>query len=339
MADAMLGACRRHADRVLLHACAVATLLLASTPVRACEGHAFVRAALDPLPAPLTGMRVEVHRTMGTQLVIENRTGRMLEVLDANGQPFVRVGPAGVDANLAAPSWYTTYSPGAIVPAAAGVDAAPRWTRAAAAPAFGWFDPRLDTAHVPLPPELLTERRAADLGQWIVPLRVDGTPVSLTGRFRYEPPSGAAVARLTSSSAPAPGVRVTLLPGDVPGLLVANAGREILTVLGVDGEPFLRIGPDGVAANLRSRTWRESGRAGTQATVDDVADGPRWQPVASGPRYSWIDPRTRVVTAALDGSTQKWTVPMRLGETPLPVTGSTRWQAASAAGAIATSRP
>ena len=131
-----------------------------------------------------------------------------------------------------------------------------------------------------------------------MPLRVDGTPVSLTGRFRYEPPSGAAVARLTSASAPAPGVRVTLLPGDVPGLLVANAGREALTVLGVDDEPFLRIGPDGVAAYLRSRTWRESGRAGTQATVDDNADGPRWQAVASVPRYSWIDPRTRIVTAA-----------------------------------------
>ena len=73
--------------------------------------------------------------------------------------------------------------------------------------------------------------------------------------------------------------------------------------------------------------------------VDDVADGPRWQAVASVPRYSWIDPRTRVVTASLDGSKQEWTVPMRLGETPLPVTGSTRWQAASAAGASATSRP
>ena len=180
-------------------------------------------------------------------------------------------------------------------------------------------------------PELLAARRAAELGEWTVPVRVDGVPAELHGRFRYEPPSGAALARLTSSSTPAPGVRVTLLPGDVPGLMVANAGRQPLTVLGVDGEPFLRIGPDGVVANLSSRTWRESGRAGSQAEHGDT-DAPRWQAVASVPRYSWIDPRTRLdAVAPPDGATQSWTVPMRLGDVPLPVNGSTRWQAAVAA--------
>ena len=104
----VLGEWRRGAGRVSLVALTSAILLLAPAGARGCEGHAFVRASLDPLPPLLAGMRVEVHHTMAPQLVIENRTARVLEVLDGDGQPFVRIGPTGVEANLAAPSWYAT---------------------------------------------------------------------------------------------------------------------------------------------------------------------------------------------------------------------------------------
>ena len=84
-----------------------------------------------------------------------------------------------------------------------------------------------------------------------VPLRVDGERVALSGRFRAAPAeTGGFSARLTSPSEIAPGVRVTLLPGRAPGLLVHNASDRALLVFGADGEPFLRIAPEGVDANL-----------------------------------------------------------------------------------------
>ena len=308
----------------------IAAALSAAPPAAACAGHAFVRAVLDPRPAALDGMRVEVHETMGAQLALENRSGRTVEVLDAAGEAFVRIGPNGVEGNLAAPTWYASYAPAAVVPAAARTGATPRWVRVTSAPAFGWFDPRLDGGSAVLPPEVLAERAPADLGEWVVPLRVDGAPTALRGRFRYEPPTGAAIARLTSAAAAAPGVRVTLLPGDPAGLMVANAGDETLTVLGLDGEPFLRIGPGGVAANLRSRTWRESGRAGRRQV--EAGNQPRWQAVAGSPRYGWVEPRTALAAAPAGAAAEgvlTWSVPMRLGDTPLAVTGTTRWQSAT----------
>ena len=75
-------------------------------------------------------MRVEIHQTMGPQVVIENPSPRTVEVLDAAGAPFARIGPDGVAGNFAAPAWYLTYSPGAVVPAAAAPGAEPRWVRA-----------------------------------------------------------------------------------------------------------------------------------------------------------------------------------------------------------------
>ena len=61
---------------------------------------------LDPLAPELAGVRAQVHRTVAYQLVIENTTDRVLEVLDERGVAFIRIGPSGVEGNLAAPAWY-----------------------------------------------------------------------------------------------------------------------------------------------------------------------------------------------------------------------------------------
>lgn len=293
----------------------------------ACEQHAYVRVILDSPPAALDGMAIEVHKTMAVQVIIANPTERTVEVLDAGGVPFARIGPAGVEGNLSARAWYETYSPGAVAPASAGGDTAPRWKLAATQPSFGWFEPRLAVSAVPLPMEIIAGKRSVDLERWRLPVRVDGQPTALTGVFRYDPPpDGMFVARMTSSSRPAEQIRVRLLPGQVGGFLVQNSGETALQVLGMDGEPFLRIGPDGVDANLRSRTWWSSARATGRrpAAVDSRKSLPDWQRVAAAPRFSWIDPRLQAPGA---GSRDRmaWRIPMELGERVLVVSGQTEW--------------
>lgn len=290
-----------------------------------------VHAVLDErLPAALAGMRVEVHRTVAPQLVVENPTPQLLEVLDDGGIAFLRIGPRGVEANVAARAWFQTFGPGAPVPAAlrAGTTGgAPRWVRVGDGHAFGWFEPRLDPAAVDVPHAVRDEARPAEVGRWRIALRVDGRRVALEGGFRWQPPpAGARRARLTSPRTLAPGVRVRVLPGATPGLLIENDTRRLLTVLDGDGEPFLRIGRKGVEANVRSRAWRASGRR-SSAVVDrgpTFMGAPYWQRVSRAASYGWIEPRLAPRDAA--EASVAWQVPVLLGTSELVLSGVSEWQ-------------
>jgi hypothetical protein len=303
-------------------------LLAAGTRVSAHGGGAELRPALDPLPAALAGMRLELRETLGSQLVLENRTPRTVEVLDASGAPFVRIGPRGVEVDLASATWQRSLGPASGVPRALVEGDAPRWTRASAEPSYGWFDPRLAPGG--------SHAHGAAPRRFAVPLRVDGERVALTGWFRAEPAARESLrARLTSPSEPAPGVRVTLLPGRAPGLLVENASARTLLVFGAEGEPFLRIAPDGVDANLASRTWQLSARSASTPRAEGAASSraPVWRRVAPGPRFAWVDPRALLrSTPAPDargrspGDAQEWGIPMQLGEEALLVTGLVSWR-------------
>jgi hypothetical protein len=295
-------------------------------------GDARVRAVLAELPPELAGVRAEVHRTVAPQLVLHNPTAHTIEVLDPEGVAFLRVGPRGAEGNLAARAWYTTYGPGMKAPANAVLDdAAPRWVRARPEPTFGWFEPRLDTSEIRVPPPLISAGRAAEVGRFEIPLRVDGRPVVLSGTFRWAPtPSGAYASRLTSPAEIAPGVRVRLLPGRTAGLFVESSSPRILTVLDEAGAPFLKIGPDGVEANVASPAWRRSGRGNGGAAPAPGAG--TWQRVASSPRFGWIDPRASHSKDAVPSdcdATESWQVPMQLGDEPVFVTGEVAWRTTS----------
>jgi len=316
----------------------VATLALAGGEIaHAHGGDARVHAVLGALPAELAGMRIEVHDTIAPQVVLENRTARTVEVLDEEGVAFLRIGPRGVEGNVAARAWYVTQGPGAPVAKAAHARGEPRWVRARVEPTFGWFDPRLapndgddgDAGHDPQ-------------GAWSIPLRVDGAAVRLRGEHRrVEEPAGAWVARLTSSTEAAPGVRVRLLPGRHPGLLLENAGPLPVVVVDGDGRPLLRIATSGVEANLRSAAWRDSGRAGaTRRVAPGDGDQPSWARVADAGRYGWIDPRLSAPseTRARTGRPLAWQVPLVIGEERVLMKGSLSWRARRAAASSPSSR-
>jgi hypothetical protein len=315
-----------------------AIVALAGIVARPCGAHEAavgdVVPALDHVPARLAGVTVQLQHTLAHQLVVENRTARVLEVLGEDGVPFLRLGPNGAEANLAATGWYRTASAeGGAIPASAGSGDA-RWVRVGAAPSWGWFDRRVRPDDVVVPHAVRHAGRPAGVGRWTIPLRLGGAPVKLAGTFRFEPrPAGAFASRLTSPDEPFPGVRVRVVDGRVPALYLENAGTQPVTVVGTSGEPFLSIGPDGTRANLLSPTWQRSGKAEVtdRAMPIDAGAEPVWQLQSASPRYAWIEfraARPAGDAATATGSTDvvgRWGVPLRRGPERAVVSGVVEW--------------
>jgi hypothetical protein len=294
---------------------------------------------LDPLAPELAGVRAQVQRTVTHQLVIENTTDRVLEVLDERGTAFVRIGPDGVEGNLASPAWYRGYAPDGRVPPglreriARGDAPAARWVRARREPTWGWFDERLDAdAHGSHGPR-----------RFEVPVRIGGVASALRGQFVPQPKrTGTLSARLLSTSELAPGVRIALVPGRVASFLLQSDSPEPVTVLGRDGEPFVRLSPAGVEANLHSATFAEVARlrGGASLALDPSADAPpRWERLTPTPSYGWVDLRTaypeenvpaEVAKGAKRVELLRWAVPVRIGaadDAPVVrVEGVTEWK-------------
>jgi hypothetical protein len=318
---------------LLLVAAAIAVARLASAHEE--SGASDVVPVLDPLPPALQGVTIQLRHTRAHQLVVENRTQKLLEVLDEAGAPFLRLGPAGAEADLAAPEWYRTLRVADVVlpeRAAAG----PAWTRIATAPAWGWYDRRIRPERAVVPHLLHDAGMAAAVGRWSIALRLGDVRTAVTGVFRYVPPArGAFRARLVSPSEPLPGVRVEIVAGRVPALYLENAGGEPVVVLGSAGEPFLRIGPDGTSANVRSPTWLASGKAAVtlEPVRADARDEPLWQRQSPSPRYAWIEPRAAAPAAdgpPSPGIVREWQLTLRRGTRTVPVRGVVEWAPAQA---------
>jgi hypothetical protein len=310
----------------------VALVVHAGVGVRRAAAHEDASTSLvvvmDPVPARLARVRIQLQHTLADQLLVENRTGTPLEVLDDHGVPFLRIGPGGAEANLSAPTWYETVAADdRPIPPAARTGAAPVWRRVGTDPAWGWFDRRLRSGPA---------GEQAHAGRWTIPLRFGGVPVALHGRFQpVPPPSGAFVSRLTSPEEPFPGVRIRLMAGRVPALYLENVDAEPVVVLGADGEPFLRIGPEGTSANVRSPTWQRTGKAEvtTTAPAVDARATPDWQSQSAARGYAWIEfraapplPAPSSTAAARPGAiVRRWRVPLRHGATQAVVAGEVEW--------------
>ncbi|WP_235494544.1 hypothetical protein [Geodermatophilus sp. Leaf369] len=143
---------------------------------------------------------------------------------------------------------------------------------------------------------------------------------------------------VTSVRPDLPGVDVRVLQfGDE--LEVVNTTDTELTVPGYSGEPYLRIGPDGVWRNAHSPATTINldrfGRTPLPSDADPLGT-PDWVQVSTQPQYAWHDHRTHwmsegqlppVVTAdpTVSHTVISWTVPMALGGTPVDVAGVLTW--------------
>jgi hypothetical protein len=142
--------------------------------------------------------------------------------------------------------------------------------------------------------------------------------------------------------------QVTSQP-DVPGvswqvygsdefLSVTNTSDRELTVLGYEGEPYLRVGPEGVFENRASAaTYQNTDRyANVGELPPDVGanEEPRWQQVSDANRYLWHDHRAHWMSQNLPPSVtdpntetvvQQWEVPFTIDGRERTVEGELRW--------------
>ena len=289
-------------------------LLLVGAQVDAHEEHrSNLEVVLDRVAPQPAGLEVRVVDTLAPQMIVSNRTGQTLEILDAHGIPVIRIGPDRTLVNASATAYYSEHPIGDHSNAAEPKST--RWVLASREPSWGWFDPRIQIGD--------TEKPA----KWHIDMRLGATRVVVSGRFRARSvANGYWMPAIQTPREVAPNVDVTIIPGVVPAVTVENRGQEPVTVIGAQGEHFLRIGSDGVFANATSPTWMQSGRAPQTASPVSLSDHTvRWTKISPGSRYTWLEWRARCADERRERTPMRWEIPLLIGGKTIVVKGETRW--------------
>jgi hypothetical protein len=111
--------------------------------------------------------------------------------------------------------------------------------------------------------------------------------------------------------------------------LTNRTGTEAV-VLGYEGEPYLRVGPEGVFENVHSAaTWSNRSRDGA-APPDDVEVGPdvapEWHRVSSARTARWHDHRAHWMQENPPKDVvRQWEAPILLGDQTVVVGGDLSW--------------
>jgi hypothetical protein len=162
-----------------------------------------ISARVDP-----RGEWIEVSNTTAKTLIIEGYTR----------EPYLRVGPAGVDANVNAPSWALNHALFGDLSQLGDSTLAPDWQHQQDDPNASWHDHRIHWMGVQRPPAVAANPTADQLiGHWTVHMTLAGSPLSVTGTLSW---IGLAPARHASSTmhllaAAAGAVALLLIAGGV----------------------------------------------------------------------------------------------------------------------------
>lgn len=159
---------------------AAAALLAAAQPASAHDlggrQPTDIRARVVRVEPPIGGLDVRMI-DLGTRVELRNRTTADVVVLGYDGEPYLRVGPAGAFENTRSPATFLnrTFNPTERVPSFSDAAARPVWRRIDGGQIVRWHDHRAHAsrarvAHGPL--------------QWRIPLRVDARAVSVVGEAR-----------------------------------------------------------------------------------------------------------------------------------------------------------
>lgn len=254
-------------------------------------------------------------------------------VLGISGEPYLRVTNDKIFLNANSPTAIAALNPltrAAEPPGGPAPD--PVWVDGGLASRRLWADPRM---------RLENKQRSR---AWEFPVQFEGATraghTAVRGVTTLRSEQGHLVATLKPPAIN--DVEVKLLEGVVPAIFINNRSDATIEILGVAGEPFLKISREGVVANVASPTWKAAGSVAprpdlaTEALVGfDKGTAPRFETVSKAPIWSWLELRARspVETYELLGSRRvihKWETPLRrkavdgLSE-ELTLKGSVEW--------------
>ena len=146
------------------------------------------RTAITRAPE-LAGLTVETIEA-GARLQLTNHSGRNVEVLGYQNEPYLEVRPDGVYENIHSPATYLNITIAHVDPPAhADPTVPPEWRKVADEPRWRWHDQRAIWSS-PQPPSQIVSNPDAPhhIRDWTVPMRVDATPLLLSGSLDYVPP-------------------------------------------------------------------------------------------------------------------------------------------------------
>lgn len=319
----------------------LALLLAAPLPLSAHTVTPEYISVVDGVQPPLPGVTIGIQPGTPGQLVVRNPTGTDLVVLTYDGTPFLRIGPAGVEGNLNAREWYLANAPGRRnIPPRAKRGVPPEWQLVSKVPEWAWFDGRLDVTKKLSDegaPPTPTGTEPTIIDRWSVPMRYGATDVKVDGHLEAGTTTGSVVVGMTSPAELAPGVTVKISTTRPPEVTLTNVTDQTVTVIGRGNEPFARIGPDGVAMNLRSLTYLDERLVRELPPTEVLTDPgapPQWQNVGTDRARAWIDlratyplerPPRDVVAQQTQTKLVEWAIPILVGAQRAEIRGTTSW--------------
>jgi hypothetical protein len=115
-------------------------------------------------------------------------------------------------------------------------------------------------------------------------------------------------------------------------LFVDSTAGQPVTILGADGEPFARIGPDGTEVNVHSPVYAADLQARGQAPSEDVdpSSPPEWRQTSKSPKMGWLDLRARPATLEPADPGRRtvladWTIPVEAAGQRAEIRGVTTY--------------
>ena len=180
--------------RTLLVAVLAGAILVPAGPASAHGGEApdatAYRTEVSGLSTPVPGLNVRVVEA-GARLELTNDTGRTVEVLGYDNEPYLEVRPDGTYQNANSPAAYTnrTLDGDSPVPSNADPAAPPQWQRISTEPSVRWHDRRARWLGPGLPPQAQADpSRPHKLRDWTVPLCQGVTTFEVRGTLTWQPP-------------------------------------------------------------------------------------------------------------------------------------------------------
>ena len=171
----------------------VAALLVPGVPAQAHDvggvGATNFRTTLGAVTPAVPGLTVTVIEN-GSRLELRNQTGTEVMIAGYAGEPYARVGPAGVFVNDNSPATYLNASRFSItaVPDTADSAKPPSWRQVDTSAILRWHDHRIHWMLATLPPIVAADPGAPHrIATWTVNLTYGGAPLTATGTLDWQP--------------------------------------------------------------------------------------------------------------------------------------------------------